>query len=91
MTTRIEKDVTIKNRTGLHARPASVFVQIANKFESEIIIKKDDQEVNGKSIMGLLMLAAEKGAVIKIIAEGPDAEQAAQELADLVSNDMEQL
>lgn len=85
-----KKDIIVKNKTGLHARPAAVFVQLANKFESEITIIKDEQQVNGKSIMGILMLAAEKGAKITIIAEGSDAEQAVSELADILSSDIEQ-
>ena len=84
-----KKDIIVKNKTGLHARPAAVFVQLANKFESEITIIKDEQQVNGKSIMGILMLAAEKGAKITIIAEGADAEQAVSELAEILSSDIE--
>lgn len=84
-----KKDIVVRNKTGLHARPAAVFVQLANKFESEITIIKDEQQVNGKSIMGILMLAAEKGAKITIMAEGSDAEQAVNELADILSRDIE--
>ena len=62
----IKKDIIIKNKQGLHARPAAVFVQIANKFDSDISVIKDKEEVNGKSIMGILMLAAEQGAVVCI-------------------------
>ncbi len=83
------KDIIVKNRTGLHARPAALFVQIANKYESDITIIKDDQKVNGKSIMGILMLAAEKGAKIAIIADGDDAEKAAEELSELLLHDIE--
>ncbi|MDD4956262.1 MAG: HPr family phosphocarrier protein [Candidatus Omnitrophica bacterium] len=82
-------EIVIKNRTGLHARPAALFVQVANKFESDIVIIKEDQEVNGKSIMGILMLAAEKGSKITIIAKGKDAESAVKELSDLLTGDME--
>ncbi len=74
------KNITIRNRTGLHARPAAVFVQVANKFDSEISVVKGEQKVNGKSIMGILMLAAGQGQEIIIIAEGPDAEAAIAEL-----------
>lgn len=84
---RAERELVIKNRTGLHARPAAVFVQIANKYESEITIVKEEQRVNGKSIMGILTLAAEKGARIMVIAEGQDAEQALEELSDMLLND----
>lgn len=86
----IKKEATVKNRTGLHARPAAVFVQVANKYDSEITIIKDDQEVNGKSIMGILMLAAEKGSRITIVADGNDAQEAADELAGLIASDIEQ-
>jgi len=85
----VEKEVVIKNKTGLHARPAAVFVQIANKYESEISIVKEEQTVNGKSIMGILMLAAEKGAKITIIAEGDDAQEAIDELSLLLLKDEE--
>lgn len=84
-----EKEITIKNKTGLHARPAALFVQIANKFDSDITIIKEDQKVNGKSIMGILMLAAEKGAKVTIIAEGDDAEKAVEELSEILLNDIE--
>ena len=85
----VEKKITIRNETGLHARPAALFVQIANKFESSITIIKDDQTVNGKSIMGILMLAAEKGTRISIIADGKDAEEAVIELSEILSKDTE--
>ena len=86
---QIKKEIVIKNRSGLHARPAAIFVQLANKFDSDITIKKDDQVVNGKSIMGILMLAAEKGAKVTIMAEGDDAEKAVRELSDILLNDIE--
>ena len=85
----VEKKITIRNETGLHARPAALFVQIANKFESSITIIKDDQTVNGKSIMGILMLAAEKGSRISIIADGKDAEEAVVELSEILSKNTE--
>ncbi|MFH1847163.1 MAG: HPr family phosphocarrier protein [Candidatus Omnitrophota bacterium] len=81
---KIEKKITIKNRSGLHARPAAYFVQVANKYESKITIIKEDQEVNGKSIMGILMLAAEKGARITIVGEGHDAQAAVEELSEIL-------
>lgn len=74
------KSIIIKNKTGLHARPAAIFVQVANKFDSEISVLKGDQKVNGKSIMGILMLAAGQGQEIIVIAEGPDSEAAVIEL-----------
>jgi len=83
----IEKKLTIKNEQGLHARPAALFVQIANKYESDIIVRKGRQEVNGKSIMGLLTLAAERGAKLNIKANGPDAKEAIEELEKVISGD----
>lgn len=82
---RLEREVVVKNKQGLHARPAALFVQLANKFDSSINVRKDDQEVNGKSIMGILMLAGEKGAKITIIAEGHDAPEAVEQLEELIS------
>lgn len=81
----IEKKLTIKNEQGLHARPAALFVQIANKYESEVLIRKGRQKVNGKSIMGLLTLAAEKGSSICLKVDGPDAEEAMRELEKIIS------
>jgi len=87
-TKKIKKSVVIKNKTGLHARPAAMFVQIANKFDSEILVHKDKQKVNGKSIMGILMLAAGCGQEVIIEAVGPDAEAAIMELEKiLLSNE----
>jgi len=82
----IERDATIVNQEGLHARPAARIVRLANSFASEIELAKDGLEVNGKSIMGVMMLAAECGSSITIRANGPDAEQAVQALADLVAS-----
>ncbi|MFH1310223.1 MAG: HPr family phosphocarrier protein [Candidatus Omnitrophota bacterium] len=87
----IRKDIIVQNKTGLHARPAALFVQIANKYDSEITIIKGKQAVNGKSIMGILMLAAEKGAKISIIAKGEDAEGAIEELTHILSNDIDNM
>ena len=83
----VKKKITVKNKQGLHARPAALFVQMANRFDSKITISKDDQEVNGKSIMGILMLAAEKDSQIEIVAEGDDAQEAISILEELVSKD----
>lgn len=82
----IKKDLVVKNKLGLHARPAALFVQIANKYDSDISVKKGKQLVNGKSIMGIMMLAASKGSKICIIAKGEDAEEAVKELGILVMN-----
>jgi len=81
-----ERTVQIVNRNGLHARPAAEIVKLASKFQSEITIVKDDLDVNGKSIMGVMMLAAEHGSSITFRAEGPDAAQALDALATLVDN-----
>jgi phosphocarrier protein HPr len=86
LTTEVERIVRIPNKYGLHARPAAEFVKRAGKFRSAIWVKKDDVEVNGKSIMGVMMLAAEHGSDITIRASGEDAEQAVQALAELVEN-----
>jgi phosphocarrier protein len=79
-----EREVQIVNRNGLHARPAAEIVKLANKFQSEITMVRDDLEVNGKSIMGVMMLAAECGSTVRIRAEGPDAAEAVEALASLV-------
>jgi phosphocarrier protein len=81
----IEREATIVNQDGLHARPAARIVRLANSFESEIELCKDGVEVNGKSIMGVMMLAAECGSSITIRANGPDAEQAVEALTALVA------
>src|SRR5256885_15760583 len=73
---KIEKDVPVINRLGLHARPAAMFVRIASRFRSEIWVSKEGEEVNGKSIMGLMMLAAGQGSKLHLRCEGPDAAKA---------------
>ncbi len=79
-----EKTVEIPNKFGLHARPAAEFVKLAARFASEVWVRKEDLEVNGKSIMGMMMLAAERGSHITIRAAGPDAGDAVSGLAALV-------
>jgi phosphocarrier protein len=81
-----ERTVTIINRLGLHARPAAEFVKLATRFRSDIRVRKEELEVNGKSIMGVMMLAAECGSAITILAAGEDAAVALEELAALVTN-----
>jgi phosphocarrier protein len=81
----IEREATIVNQEGLHARPAAQIVRLASSFTSDIELVKDGMDVNGKSIMGVMMLAAECGSSILIRANGPDAEQAVQALAELVA------
>lgn len=85
----IERKIVIKNKLGLHARPAAMFVQIANKFDCDIIVKRGRDRVNGKSIMGILTLAANKGAKILLRAEGPDSQAAIAELEKLLSGDFD--
>jgi len=88
----VEKVVVIKNKQGLHARPAALFVQIANKFNSEITISKGRNKVNGKSIMGIMMLEAGPGSKITMVANGGDAEEAVKELgALLLSENIDEL
>ena len=82
----IERPATIVNQEGLHARPAARIVRLASSFTSEIEILKDGVGVNGKSIMGVMMLAAECGSQIMIRADGPDAEQAVEALMELVAS-----
>jgi phosphocarrier protein len=81
----IERSVQVVNRNGLHARPAAEVVKTAAKFKSEITMVRDDLEVNGKSIMGVMMLAAEFGATLTIRAHGPDAQQAVDAIAELIA------
>lgn len=78
------RDVQIPNLLGLHARPAAEFVKVSSKFESEVFVAKGELEVNGKSIMGVMMLAAECGSVLRIRVEGPDQREALEALVDLV-------
>jgi len=83
----IKKKLIVKNKQGLHARPAALFVQVANRFDSRITVARDEEEVNGKSIMGILMLGAERGSSIVIEAEGEDAHLALVELEKIVSSE----
>jgi phosphocarrier protein len=83
---RHERRFVIVNTLGLHARAAAQLVQVANRFRSEIHVEKDGMQVNGKSIMGVLTLAAAKGAVIQVSADGEDAEHAMTELAKVIEN-----
>ena len=84
-TQKIEKDVPVINRLGLHARPAAMFVRIASRYRAEIWVSKEGEEVNGKSIMGLMMLAAGQGSKLRIRCEGVDAEKAMEELEALIN------
>ena len=80
----IVKEFTILNRLGLHARPSAMFVKTANRFKAEVWVEKDGEQVNGKSIMGLMMLAAGQGSKLLVSCEGPDAEKALAEIEALI-------
>ncbi|MFQ5536920.1 MAG: HPr family phosphocarrier protein [Gemmatimonadota bacterium] len=86
----MEREVEIVNRAGMHARPAAEFVKVAGRFKSDITVEKDGLQVNGKSIMGVLMLAAEQGSTLKLAARGEDAAEALDSLARLVENGFEE-
>ena len=78
-----QREFTIQNKLGIHARPAAQFVKTASRFSSEVRVEKDGEEVDGKSIMGLMMLAAAKGSTVRFVAQGADAEQMLTELEAL--------
>ena len=86
----VSKDMVVQNQLGLHARPASMFVKTATKFASEITVEKEGESVNGKSIMGLMMLAASHGTILTVTAEGSDASNALNELEELVNRNFEE-
>ena len=83
---KVEKEIAIINRLGLHARPAAMFVRIASRYRSEVWVAKEGEEVNGKSIMGLMMLAAGQGSKLRIRCEGPDAQKAIEEIEELIKS-----
>jgi phosphocarrier protein HPr len=80
----IERTVTIQNRTGLHTRPAAMLVKVAAKFQSDVLIRKDSFEINGKSIIGVMTLAAEQGAVLTLRFDGPDEQEASDAVVALI-------
>ncbi|WP_128896114.1 HPr family phosphocarrier protein [Longirhabdus pacifica] len=82
-----EQQVTVKLHAGLHARPAALFVQEANKFSSDVFIEKDDKKINAKSIMGVMSLAISSGTSITISANGADEEQAVSALLEIVGKE----
>ncbi len=82
----VERTVQIVNSNGLHARPAAEIVRAAARYKSHVTLCRDDMEVNGKSIMGVMMLAAEFGAMLTLRADGPDAQDAVEALAALIAN-----
>ena len=82
----VERQFTIINELGMHARAATRFVQVANRYHADVDVEKDGQTVNGKSIMGVLMLVAAQGSVIRVRARGDDAEEAMAALAELINS-----
>jgi phosphocarrier protein len=80
----VESAVKIRNRLGMHARAAVKFVQVANRFQAEVRVVKDDTEANGKSIMGLLTLVAAHGVTMKLVCEGDDADKSLAALVELI-------
>ena len=83
---RLTRELVILNRYGLHARPAALFVKTSNRFKAEVWVEKDGEEVNGKSIMGLMMLAAGHGSKLRVSAAGADAEKFLKEIEELVAS-----
>lgn len=87
----IEKEVTIINNAGLHTRPAATIVKIAAKYQSEFFIYKDGLSINGKSIIGVMTLAAEKGSKLNLTFDGPDEKEAAEEMLDYFNRGFDEL
>jgi phosphocarrier protein HPr len=81
---KLKRDMTVVNKLGIHARPAAMFVKVANKFDCDVLVEKDGDVINGKSIMGLMMLAAGPGSRITVVAQGDDAARALDELDALI-------
>ncbi len=86
----LSKEFTIENKLGIHARPAAQFVKMANRYQADILVEKDGEEVDGKSIMGLMMLAAGHGSVIGVRADGEDEIAAIEALGDLIARKFEE-
>src|SRR5437016_815192 len=80
----VTRELVVRNKLGIHARPAAMFVKTANRFTCDIFVEKDGEKVNGKSIMGLMMLAAGPGSKLTVYAQGQDASQALSELETLI-------
>jgi phosphotransferase system HPr (HPr) family protein len=85
----LEQEVTIKIDSGIHARPAAMFVKLANKFSCEIFLEKETTRINGKSIMGLMMLALTKGSTVTVIADGKEEKSAIDDLSSLLESDFQ--
>jgi len=86
----VKKDFTILNKLGIHARPAAQFVKIANRFQADIFVERDGEEIDGKSIMGVMMLAAGHGSVITVTADGSDESAAIAAIGDLIDRKFEE-
>ncbi len=84
------KEATVNNQVGLHARPATFFIQKANEFKSSIWVEKDERRVNAKSLLGVLSLGIVKGTAINLIADGADEQEAVESLVELISGDFEE-
>ena len=82
---KAEKELTIVNRLGMHARPAAMFVRVASRYSCEVWVEKEGEQINGKSIMGLMMLAAGQGSKLRVRCEGPEAGKALQEIEELIA------
>ncbi len=82
---KVGKELTVQNRLGLHARPSAMFVKVCSRFRCDVWVEKDGERVNGKSIMGLMMLAAGSGSKLTVSCEGADADHALQEIEALVA------
>lgn len=80
---QLTRELVVQNKMGIHARPAAMIVRITNKFKADVLVEKDEEQVNGKSIMGLMMLAAGKASKVKFIATGADAAHMLDELEQL--------
>lgn len=86
----VSKNTLVRNSTGIHTRPASLFVKAASQFQSDIYVEKEDKSANGKSMLGVLSLCINCGSIIKIRAEGPDEEAAVYKLVELVETGLEE-
>ena len=85
------KELVVNNKMGIHARPAAMIVRITNKFKADVFVEKDEEQVNGKSIMGLMMLAAGRGSKVKFLATGDDAPQMLAELEQLFARKFDEV
>jgi len=90
-TASLTRELIVQNKMGIHARPAAMIVRITNKFRAEVLVEKDEEQVNGKSIMGLMMLAAGKGAKVRFIATGADAANLLTELEGLFARKFDEV